>query len=148
MKPTDLALNRALGLVEAPAGAQHLLEMPLAPLVQNHVGTAHAAAQFALAEAASAACLQREFGPAVGEVFAVVRGSTLKFRKPATRGSLLAFAQTDEFTRQNLIRDLATRTRTTANVLVELKDLDGNVTFTGSFQWFIARAESTQEATS
>lgn len=140
MKPTDLAFNQALGLVEAPAGSEHLLELPLTPLVLNHVGTTHAAAQFALAEAASAACLQRDFPHLDGKVFAVVRGSSLKYRKPPTGEALLAFAQPDEFTRVHLSTDLAGRTRTTATVLVELRDRAGNVSFTGSFQWFIARA--------
>src|SRR5262245_42258602 len=97
MKPTDLALNQALGMKEAPPGSAHLLELPLSPLVHNHLGTMHAAAQFALAEAASAARLQRDFGAHVGNVLAVVRGVTLKYRKPAT-GDLLAFATPDDAT--------------------------------------------------
>src|SRR5262245_53415372 len=119
MKPTELAFNQALGMQEAPAGAAHLLELPMSPLVHNPLGTMHAAAQFALAEAASAACLQRQFGSHVGQVFAVVRGVTLKYRKPAT-GDLLAFARPDESTTQHLLNDLATRSRTTATVRVEL----------------------------
>lgn len=139
MKPTDLAFNQALGLVAAPAGAEHLLELPFAPVVQNHVGTAHAAAQFALAEAASAACLQRAFPELDGRVFAVVRGVQLKYRQAGT-GDLLAYARPDDLTRANLVRDLQTKTRTAATVLVELKDRAGRVTLTGSFDWFIARA--------
>ena len=57
MKATDLALNQLLGMREAPAGAAHLLELPFTPALHNHLGTMHAAAQFALAEAASAECL-------------------------------------------------------------------------------------------
>lgn len=140
MKPTDLAFNQTLGLVAAPAGAEHVLELPFAPLVQNHLHTVHAAAQFALAEAASAACLQRDFPSLDGKVFAVVRGVQLKYRKAGT-GDLLAYARPDDLTRANLVRDLETKTRTTATVLVELKDRAGNVTFAGSFDWFIARAD-------
>lgn len=140
MKPTDLAFSQALGLVAAPAGAAHLLELPFSAVVQNHVGTAHAAAQFALAEAASAACLQRDFPQLDGQVFAVVRGVQLKYRQAGT-GDLLAYAQPDEFTQANLVRDLETKTRTTAAVRVELKDRAGNVTFIGNFDWFIARGE-------
>lgn len=127
-------------MVAAPEGFEHLLEMPLTPLLQNHLGTVHAAAQFALAEAASALSLQREFPSLVDSVFAVVRGSQLKYRKPAT-GKLLAFASPDDFTRENLIKDLTTRTRTTATTWVELKDEAGNICFAGSFEWFVARAE-------
>jgi acyl-coenzyme A thioesterase PaaI-like protein len=140
MKPTDLALNRTLGMKDAPPGAAHLLELPMSPLVHNHLGTMHAAAQFALAEAASAARLLRDFGGQAGKVFAVVRGVTLKYRKPAT-GDLLAFAAPDETTARHLLTDLATRSRTTATIRVELKDRDGNLTFAGSFEWFIGKPE-------
>jgi acyl-coenzyme A thioesterase PaaI-like protein len=140
MKPTDLAFNQALGIKDAPPGAAHLLELPMSPFVHNHLGTMHAAAQFALAEAASAARLQHNYGAQVGEVFAVVRGVTLKYRKPAT-GDLLAYAEPDESTAQHLLNDLATRSRTTATIRVELKDRTGNLTFAGSFEWFISKPE-------
>lgn len=142
MKPTDLAFSQALGLRAAPPGAAHLLELPLTDVTRNHVGTMHAAAQFALAEAASAACLQREFPTLDGQVFAVVRGAQLKYRGAAT-GALFAFAQPDDFTRANLVHDLASRTRTTATVAVELKDAAGKLAFAGTFEWFIARAAPT-----
>lgn len=140
VKPTDLALNRALGIVDAPAGAAHLLEMPLSDAVANHLGTMHAAAQFALAEAASAACLQRDF-PDVQDVFAVVRGAQVKYRQPA-RSDLLAFAEPDTFTREHLRSDLASRTRVAASVKVELKDRAGTLTLVATFDWFIARASN------
>lgn len=141
MKPTDLPLNQALGIVAAPAGSEHLLELPFAPIVQNHVQTMHAAAQFALAEAASAACLQRDFPGLDAKVFAVMRGVQLKYRKPTT-SDLLAFARPDALTLANLVRDLELKTRTGATVLVELKDRSGNLSFAGNFDWFIARADA------
>lgn len=142
MKPTDLAFNQALGIKDAPAGAEHLLELPLTPLVQNHLGTMHAAAQFALAEAASAERLLRDHAAQAGAVLAVVRGVSVKYRKPAT-GELLAYAQPDASTREHLAHDLATRSRTAATILVELKDRAGNLTFAGSFDWFIGKPGQT-----
>lgn len=82
MKATELAYNQTLGICAAPAGAAHLLELRFSARVQNHLGTAHAAAQFSLAEAASAECLQRHFATALGEVFAVVRAVEVKYRHP------------------------------------------------------------------
>lgn len=138
MKATDLALNRLLGIVAAPAGAAHLLAMPFTPQLHNHLGTMHAAAQFALAEAASAECLQREFGAAVGPVFAVVRGVEVKYRKPAT-SDLLAFASPDDNTRAHLVADLAARGRFSPVILVDLKDRAGTLTLHAKFDWFISR---------
>jgi len=138
VKVTDLAFNQRLGLVAAPAGAAHLLELPLTPALHNHLGTMHAAAQFALAEAASAECLQRRFGAAVGEVFAVVRGVEVKYRKPAT-GDLLAHAMPDAATEAGLVAELESRGRCSAVILVDLKDRTGTLTFHGKFDWFISR---------
>jgi len=143
MRVAELAFNRILGIVDAPAGAAHLLEMPATPLLRNHLGTVHAAAQFALAEAASAECLQRHYGhllpPEAG--IAVVRGVTVKYRRPVD-GDLLAFGRPDAATLAHLEHDLATRTRLTAAVEVELRDRDGRTSFTGRFDWFIGRPES------
>ena len=144
MKATDLALNQTLGILDAPAGASHLLELPCTPAVLNHLGTVHAAAQFALAEAASAECLQRHFAAAAGEVFAVVRGVEVKYRRPAT-GDLLAFGAPDETTLSTLISSLATRGRSPAVILIDLKDRAGTLTFHGRFEWFISKIPAPQQ---
>lgn len=137
MRATDLAYNQALGIRDAPPDAAHLLEMPLVPLLLNHVGTAHAAAQFALAEAASAECLQRYFGATVGDVAAVVRAVEVKYRKPGA-GELLAYGTPDPQTRDHLVAELKQRGRALAVILVDLKDRAGTLTFHGKFEWFIA----------
>ncbi len=138
LKATDLAYNQALGIRAAPSGAAHLLELPLTPLVKNHLGIMHAAAQFSLAEAASAECLQRHYGTAVEGVFGVVRGVEVKYRRPAT-GDLQAFGAPDEHTREHLLAELAGRGRTSAVILIDLKDHAGTLTFHGKFEWFISR---------
>lgn len=131
-------MNQQLGIRAAPLGAGHLLELPFTPLVHNHLGTMHAAAQFALAEAASAECLQRNFPSLAGSVFAVVRGVEVKYRKPAT-GDLLACGAPDESTRTGLVAELAARGRATAVILIDLKDRAGTLTFHGKFDWFISQ---------
>lgn len=137
MHPSDLEFSRAIGIRRAPVGAPHVLELPFEPVVRNHVGTVHAAAQFALAEAASAVCLQRDYPEWSGRVFAVVRGSTVKYRRPG-QSTLYAYAEPGASTREHLARDLATRSRAAATVHVELKDAAGTLTFAGDFEWFIS----------
>lgn len=73
MHATDLALNKALGMQLASAGSSHVLEMPETVLLLNHVGTVHASAQFALAEAGSGEFLLSHLGDAQSQVFAVLR---------------------------------------------------------------------------
>src|ERR1044071_8013305 len=89
MHVTDLAMNKTLGMQLAPAGSNHILEMSESPLLLNHVGTVHASAQFALAEASSGEFLLRYLGDAQSQVFAVLRTTEVKFRKPA-HGALRA----------------------------------------------------------
>jgi len=139
MRPTDLAFNQLLGIRNAPPGAAHLLELPFAPAVRNHLGTVHAAAQFALAEAASAECLLRHFGSLDGRVHAVVRGVEVKYRRPAA-GDLLAYGTPDDATRAGLVAAIAARGRDMAVILIDLKDRDGTLTFHGKFDWFISPA--------
>lgn len=138
VRATDLAYNQALGIRDAPAGADHLLELPFAPLVHNHLQTMHAAAQFSLAEAASAECLQRHYGTALGDVFAVMRAVEVKYRKPAT-ADLLAYGAPDEQTREQLLAQMTRRGRSSAVILIDLKDRSGTLTFHGKFEWFISR---------
>ncbi len=138
MKVTDLALNQLLGIRAAPTGVSHLLEMPFTLPLHNHLGTVHAAAQFALAEAAGAECLHRVFGELAAQVFAVVRGVEVRYRAPA-RTDLLAFGAPDERTLAGLRLELANRGRTTAVILIDLKDRAGTLTFHGKFDWFISQ---------
>lgn len=141
MKPTDLAFSRVLGMRDAPADAPHLLELPLAEVTRNHVGTMHAAAQFALAEAASAVALQRAFPGLEERVLAVVRAARVKYRRPGT-GPLHAFGWLDADEAARVASDLAERSRVAATVRVELRDAEGGVAFAGEFDWFIARREA------
>ena len=142
VRATDLAYNQALGIRDAPAEAEHLLELPFAPQVANHLQTMHAAAQFSLAEAASAECLQRHFKAALGEVFAVMRASEVQYRKPAT-SDLLAYGMPDEETLSRLVDQVTRRGRGIAVILIDLKDRTGTLTLHGKFEWFISRAPTT-----
>lgn len=136
----ELVLNRFIGIRGAPAGAEHVLEMPLASAVLNHLGTVHAAAQFALAEAASAELLLRLFAGMRGEVVAVVRSASVKYRKPA-QSLLKAFARlVDQDSIESLREQVARRGHGTVNVRVELMSEDGRNSFIGEFGWHMAKA--------
>ena len=94
--------------------------------------------QFALAEASSGEFLLRHLGEAQSQVFAVLRASNVKFRKPA-HGALRASARFAEGTADSLSPELASRGRALAAVLVEVADAQGVVTMTGQFDWFLQR---------
>jgi acyl-coenzyme A thioesterase PaaI-like protein len=138
MHATDLAINKALGIQLAPAGNRHILEMPESALLLNHLGTVHASAQFALAEASSGEFLLRNFGDAQSPTFAVLRTCNVKFRKPA-RGYLRASARFADEIAESLAAELASRGRALVSVLAEVSDAQGVVTMTGQYDWFLQR---------
>jgi hypothetical protein len=141
MHVTDLALNHTLGMKLALPGADHILGLPESLLVLNHVGTVHASAQFALAEACSGEFLLRQLGAAESGVFAVLRSSSAKFRK-AARGDLRALAEFAPNSADSVLKELESRGRAITSVLVEIVDAQGVVTMTGKFDWFLQRQPS------
>ena len=138
MHVTDLAINKTLGMQLAPPRDSHILEMPESPLLLNHVGTVHASVQFALAEASSGEFLLRHLGDAQSQVFAVLRTSDVKFRKPA-HGALRASARFADGVADTLPGELAARGRALVSVLVEVADAQGVITMTGQYDWFLQR---------
>lgn len=138
MHVTDLAIHKLLDLQLAAAGEAHILELPESALLLNHVGSVHAGVQFALAEACSGEFLLRHFGYGPSEVFAVLRASKVKFRKPA-HGNLRASARLQEKSGVSPTDELASRGQVFAAVLVEVADANGVVTMSGRYDWFLRR---------
>lgn len=141
MHTTDLALNQALGLRLVPEPNGAILDMPESPLLLNHAGTIHASAQFALAEASSGEFLLRHLGDAQKQVFAVLRTSEVKFRKPA-HGTLHASAKFADGSADSLSAELASRGRALVSISIEVADAQGVVTMAGQFDWFLQRQAS------
>lgn len=135
MHVTDLAINKVMGMRFAAPGDNHILEMPESPLLLNHLGSIHAGAQFALAEACSGAFLQRHLD-GQNQILAVLRTSDVKFRNPA-HGCLRASAQFGGKLAELLSSQLAARGRTLASVLVEVSDTQGVITMNGCYHWFL-----------
>lgn len=133
---TELPFNRFLGLESSPDPAQ-LLRLPSGPQYLNHLGTVHASAQLALAEATSGEFLLRAFGPDSG-VIPVVRRLESKFRKPA-RGSLTSTVTTPSEALDQLRADLAAKGRAIISITVELHDESGTHTLSATVEWFLTK---------
>jgi acyl-coenzyme A thioesterase PaaI-like protein len=131
---TAIPFNRFLGLQAEGAS----LTLPANPNYQNHIGTVHAGAQFALAEAASGQWLLSRFGAESARNLAVVRHADVKFRRPAT-GELAAQADVAPEDAERFLDTLSRRGRAVIEVRVRLLDADGNVTLEASFEWFAQR---------
>jgi acyl-coenzyme A thioesterase PaaI-like protein len=136
VKITELPFNRFIGLQSAGAEPGALLSLPDAPQYLNHLGTVHASAQLALAEATSGEFLLRTLGEVEGLV-PVVRRLEARFRRPAS-GVLSARASADEATLAAIHRELQRRGRATISVAVEVHDTAGAVCLSATVEWFLA----------
>jgi len=106
---------------------------------QNHLGTVHASAQYALAEASSGEILERNFGDWNGAYFPVVRRVEVKYKNPA-KGALYSAGLIEADSAVKAKKELAERGRTLVDVRVKIMDEGKNVTFESTFTWFIAKA--------
>ena len=138
MKPsvTTLPFNQFLGLQPA-ADATQLLQLPAGEQYLNHLGTVHASALLALAEASSGEFLLRHFGASAG-LIPVVRRLEAKFRKPAN-GAVTSTASATPAALAQFDADLAAKSRALVTIAVDLHDASGAHALSASVEWFIQR---------
>ncbi|WP_409070242.1 PaaI family thioesterase [Desulfobulbus sp.] len=79
MDITKIPFNKFIEIIESDTEG-HVLELELRDCVKNHLGTFHASAQFALAEACSGLALQKHFPHLENSVVPVLRKSDVKFK--------------------------------------------------------------------
>ncbi len=137
MDVTQIAFNHFLGL-ETKDGA---LALPDAPHYQNHLGTVHASAQFALAEAASGLFLAQTFADIATGVIPVLRRSELKY-KAAAKGPLTSRAHVSDEQAATFRSQLSAKGRASLAVEVEVLDESGKITLAATMEWFVQRASS------
>jgi acyl-coenzyme A thioesterase PaaI-like protein len=140
MDVTGIPFNRFMGLVKSEDPAVSLLELKPSDDLLNHIGSVHAAAQFALAEACSGEYVLRRFAEFETSCIAFVRSSEVKFKKMAS-GSLRSRASLDDEAADKLLRDLEKKGRAFATVNVEVFDGEGDVTMLASFDWYVQKRD-------
>jgi acyl-coenzyme A thioesterase PaaI-like protein len=134
---TELPFNKLLNL-EAATDDNHLLRLPAGGQYLNHLGTVHAGALLALAEASSGEYLLRSLGGTDG-IVPVVRRLEAKFRKPAN-GVTTSNATATDGALDELRAGLAGKGRGLISVNVELHDSSGAHVLSATVEWFIATA--------
>jgi hypothetical protein len=135
---TELPFNSFLGIEEASDTTQ-LLRLPPGGQYLNHLGTVHASALLALAEASSGEFLLRHFGSSSGLV-PVVRHIEAKFRKPAN-GAVTSSASANATDLSQLEASLAAKGRALIPIAVELHDESGTHALSATVEWFIQRID-------
>jgi len=136
---TELPFNSFVG-IQVADDAGRLLSLPAGKHYLNHLGTVHASAQLALAEASSGEFLLRHFGSADG-IIPVVRRMEAKFRKPAN-GSITSSVTVAPEALAQLDAELSSKNRSLIAVPVELYDESGAHTLSAVFEWFIKHDKS------
>src|SRR5437016_596220 len=137
---TELPFNSFLGIQPASHPPQ-VLRLPSGDRYLNHLGTVHASAQLALAEASSGELLLRHFGSAQG-IVPVVRRLEAKFRRPAN-GVVTSTAGVTPESLAQLDIELSSKGRSLISVTVELHDQSGAHTLSATVEWFIQRVGAT-----
>lgn len=137
MEITDLPFNRFLGLERAPQESA-ALSLPGDVRYTNHLGTVHASALLALAEATSGDYLIRELSGWEFEVVPVVRRLEAKFRKPAA-GAVTSTCNVAPETRAEFVATLKTKGRALIEIAVDVHDEHGTHALAATIEWFVAR---------
>ena len=137
MDVTQIPFNKFLEIVQSDTNNQTFV-LKLNDNMKNHLGTFHASAQFALAEACSGASLLMQFPHLEHLVVPVLRKSEIKYKKPA-QTDIQAKAHIAAEERENFEQQLEKKSRATIVVHVEIFDNNGAVTMSGAFEWFVHR---------
>jgi acyl-coenzyme A thioesterase PaaI-like protein len=133
---TALPFNRHVG-IQKSSTSDGLLELPSGDQFLNHVGTVHAAAQLALAEACSGEFLINALANREG-IVPVVRRVAAKFRKPA-HGRLTAKVNPSLTVIAQSLDELASKGRCLLTVHVDVYDEAGSHSLSSEIEWFIAK---------
>lgn len=134
MDITNLPFNALIG-IERATSDNALLQLPSDTRYLNHLGTVHAGALLALAEASSGEFLLRHFTTSEG-VIPVVRRLEAKFRKPAF-GAITSTAAAAPADLARLDAELAAKRRSLILINVDLHDQSGTHALSATVEWFI-----------
>ncbi len=137
MDVTAISFNKLIGL-QASDNGDYMLMLPAGGQFLNHVGTVHASALFALAEATSGMLMINELGDHE-DLGAVVRKVDTKYRNPA-HGAVYSKASLVE-DKALLMSEIEERKRAFAHVAVDIFDGGPKSVARFEFEWFITNIE-------
>ncbi|RPJ55537.1 MAG: DUF4442 domain-containing protein [Dehalococcoidia bacterium] len=103
----------------------------------NHLGTLHASALFALAEASSGECLLREFNDLNNGILPVLRRSEVKYSKPGI-GKIYSKANTSMINKNKNRDELKNKGRTMIEVEIELVNEKAELVMKSKYEWFVS----------
>jgi acyl-coenzyme A thioesterase PaaI-like protein len=136
MDVLEIPFNKFVGLKKAEIGSGFILALEEREEYLNHLGTIHASALFALAEATSGAFLNQQFKDLKLNVVPLVRKVELKYSKPGN-GNLYSKASFIDKTVKDVIVELDNKKRTCIHVRVDIFNEDSERLMNSVFECFI-----------
>ena len=136
MKIESIPFNELLGIKRAQAPFILLLEE--SERLKNHLGTVHASAQLALAEATSGQILISHFGDATDDTLPVVRRVDAKFKAPM-RGRIVSRSTVTDQTLHSFSETLSEKGRALVSIPVEVLDDSEAIGLLATIEWFAQR---------
>ena len=137
MDITKLPFNQLVG-IERCEDSENLLRLPAGDRYTNHLGTVHASALMALAEATSGEFLLEMFPQLAGTSAPVVRRFEAKFRKPAN-GTIISTASVDADALAKFDETYQRRGKASLEVAVDVYDQQGAHVLSAAAGWFVAK---------
>ena len=133
MEVTQIPFAKHIGIERQEEG---ILKLEPSNVLQNHIQTIHASAQYALAETQSGYYLQKAFPRLENKVIGLLRGSTVKYKHPATT-TITAYASVSDEDKERFLILFEKKGRASITVVTELRDQNDTITMQGEFNWFI-----------
>jgi len=137
MNVTKIPFNQFIGIEKTNTNSEYLLTLKSNEQLKNHLGTVHASALFALAEATSGEFLLNGFSQIEFDIIPVVRKSEVKYCKPAN-GPVFSKAELININKDEFIAELTQKKRAIIQVKVNLFDSENNKVMMAVFDWFVS----------
>ena len=141
MDITEVPFNKFVGIARPEGEPGYLLQLCDSTDYENHLGTVHASAQLALAEAASGEYLMQQFPELGASVLAVVRRMEAKFRNPL-KGKVMSRARISKEEADKFTELFQTKGRGLIGVEVEVVGADGAVGLIATVEWFVQKQKT------
>lgn len=130
---SQLPLIRQLSIKLDDAG---VLCMPFDEQIHNHLETAHAGAQFILAETMSGLFLKARFPELADKVVPVMREANIKYKRQAA-SDLVAYASATDEAEERFLQQFGLKGRGSIQVDVEVKDSNDVLVSKAHYSWFV-----------
>lgn len=137
----SIPFHRLLNIEKDGDGEGFIFKMDEHPEHLNHLGTVHACAQLALAEASSGEFLLQQFGELKDSVIPVIRKTEVKYSVPAN-GTLHSKVSFGTGSREEYLKEYLAKNRCLLSTRVELFDSSNRKTLSAVFNWFLTKNET------